>query len=67
MWHFVQVASVLGSGEEGDSGKRFAVDCADSLLSAAFGLAKKENQLPGLTNEIVVNLGLIKVNDHYLG
>ncbi|KAL3178103.1 hypothetical protein MRX96_038632 [Rhipicephalus microplus] len=50
---FMKVASVLGSGEEGDSGKRFAVDCADSLLSAAFGLAKKENQLSGLTNEIV--------------
>nr|XP_037277477.1 ran GTPase-activating protein 1-like isoform X2 [Rhipicephalus microplus] len=62
---FMKVASVLGSGEEGDSGKRFAVDCADSLLSAAFGLAKKENQLPGLTNEIVVNLGLIKAEkDH---
>nr|XP_037269115.1 uncharacterized protein LOC119160935 isoform X3 [Rhipicephalus microplus] len=61
---FMKVASVLGSGEEGDSGK-FAVNCADSLLSAAFSLAEKENQLSGLTNEIIVNLGLIKAEkDH---
>lgn len=57
---FMKVASVVGSGQEGDAGKHLAVDCADSLISAAFNLAKKENQLSWLTNEILVHLGLIK-------
>lgn len=57
---FMKVASVVGSGEDGDAGKHLAVDCADSLLSAAFSLAKKENHLPWLTNEIMVHLGLLK-------
>ncbi|KAH6936341.1 hypothetical protein HPB50_016202 [Hyalomma asiaticum] len=60
-----EVASVVGSGDEGDAGKQLATDCADALLSAAFNLAKEENHLPWLTNEIVVNLGLLKAEkDH---
>uniref|UniRef100_A0A131XHW0 Putative ran gtpase-activating protein n=1 Tax=Hyalomma excavatum TaxID=257692 RepID=A0A131XHW0_9ACAR len=62
---FMKVASVVGSGDEGDAGKQLATDCADALLSAAFNLAKEENHLPWLTNEIVVNLGLLKAEkDH---
>ncbi|XP_054929952.1 ran GTPase-activating protein 1-like [Dermacentor andersoni] len=57
---FMKVASVVGSGEEGDAGRHLAVDCADSLLSAAFSLAEKENHLPWLTNELMVHLGLLK-------
>uniref|UniRef100_A0A1E1X9W8 Putative ran gtpase-activating protein n=1 Tax=Amblyomma aureolatum TaxID=187763 RepID=A0A1E1X9W8_9ACAR len=57
---FMKVASVVGSGEGGDAGKQQALDCSDSLLSAAFTLAKKENNLPWLTNELMVHLGLLK-------
>ncbi|KAK8785104.1 hypothetical protein V5799_008528 [Amblyomma americanum] len=62
---FMKVASVVGSGEGGDAAKQQALDCTDSLLSAAFNLAKKENSLPWLTNELMVHLGLLKAEkDH---
>lgn len=58
---FMQVASVLGgSAEEPAEVKQLAVESGNALLSAAFDLASKENQITWLTNELVVHLGLLK-------
>ncbi|KAH9374142.1 hypothetical protein HPB48_005411 [Haemaphysalis longicornis] len=55
------VASVLGgSAEEPAEVKQLAVESGNALLSAAFDLASKENQITWLTNELVVHLGLLK-------
>uniref|UniRef100_G3MR46 Ran-GTPase activating protein 1 C-terminal domain-containing protein n=1 Tax=Amblyomma maculatum TaxID=34609 RepID=G3MR46_AMBMU len=62
---FMKVASVVGSGEGGDASKQQSLDCSDSLLSAAFNLAKKENSLPWLTNELMVHLGLLKAEKEH--
>lgn len=57
---FMKVSSVVGSKEEGEAGKKVALECGDALMQAAFAYATKESCIPELSNDLLVRLGLIK-------